>query len=279
VLKHSNPLPFWVFASLLANGVLFALLALMPRLPNLPDRLNVTFAEASPEVPASAKLGPRHQLTYEQWVALLGQEAKVAAEQKPKHLAILVGDSLSLWFPVDLLPLGQSWLNQGISGETSFGLLKRLSLFDATRPEIILVMIGINDLIRGVSDEALLENQQQIVQYLRVAHPRAKIVVQSILPHEGSRASWQGRDRLATLSNDRIRKLNRQLAEIADQEGVYFLDLHPLFTDSEGNLRADLSSDGLHLSSQGYLVWRSALQLYQQLELQEPEPVGSKAQS
>jgi lysophospholipase L1-like esterase len=277
VLKHSNPLPFWVFASLLANGVLFALLALMPRFPNLPDQANASISEAPPEASASTKLGPRHQLTYEQWVALLGQEAKVAAEQKPKHLAILVGDSLSLWFPADLLPVGQSWLNQGISGETSSGLLKRLSLFDATRPEIIFVMIGINDLIRGVSDETLLENQQQIVQYLRVTHPQSKIVVQSILPHEGSRASWQGRDRLAALSNDRIRKLNRQLAQIADQEGVYFLDLHPLFTDSEGNLRADLSSDGLHLSSQGYLVWRSALQLYRQLELQKPETVSSDA--
>jgi lysophospholipase L1-like esterase len=271
-LKPSKPLPHWLLASLLANGVLLTIVALSLRHPDLPAVLNASPPETIiTPTETTTKLGPRHQLTYEQWVDLLAQEAKVAAEQKPEHLAILVGDSLSLWFPGNLLPLEQHWLNQGISGETSAGLLNRLQLFDDTRPDVIFVMIGINDLIRGFSDDLLLENQQQIMRYLRDTHPNAEIVVQSILPHAGSHASWQGRDRLATLSNDRIRQLNQKLAAIATTEKVRFLDLHPLFTDAEGNLRSDLSSDGLHLSSQGYLVWRSALQLYRQLELQPSE--------
>ena len=115
-------------------------------------------------------------------------------------------------------------------------------------------MIGINDLLRGVTDVTILENQQQIVRYLRRVHPDSEIVVQSILPHSGEQSN--------AVSNARIRQLNRQLKAIALAEDVTYLDLHPLFTDAQGNLRADLSSDGLHLNSQGYLVWRSALQMY-----------------
>ncbi|HAX89511.1 MAG TPA: lysophospholipase, partial [Cyanobacteria bacterium UBA11370] len=69
-----------------------------------------------PTVTPILELGERHQLNYQQWVALLEQEAQVIAEQKPEHLAVLLGDSISLWFPNELLPPDQKWLNQGISG-------------------------------------------------------------------------------------------------------------------------------------------------------------------
>jgi lysophospholipase L1-like esterase len=98
-------------------------------------------------------------------------------------------------------------------------------------------------------------------------HPQAQIVLQSILPHAGDRATGQNKDRLKAISNDHIRELNQELKAIAEESGVHFLDLHPLFTDAQGNLRPELTTDGLHLSPQGYLVWRSALQLFRQMEL------------
>ncbi len=212
-------------------------------------------------------LGPRLQLSYDRWIDILKQEAKVAALEHPQHLTILAGDSLSLWFPNDLLPPERTWLNQGISGETSSGLWSRLKLFDQTQPEAIFVMIGINDLIRGVKDNVILENQRRIMTYLRHVHPHSQIVVQSILPHSGEQSTWERRDRLLAVSNSRIRQLNRQLQAIAQAQGVNYLDLHALFTDAQGNLRSELTTDGLHLNPQGYLVWRSAIQIYIQLKL------------
>lgn len=225
-------------------------------------------------VPApSPQLGTRHQLTYQQWVALLKQEAEVTADQEPENLTILLGDSLSLWFPPELLPSERNWLNQGISGETSAGLLNRLELLDQTQPSAIFVMIGINDLIRGTRDETILANQKLIVRYLRQVHPQAQIVVQSILPHSAEEVTWEGRDRLLAISNSRIRKLNEKLKAIADSEGVIYLDLYPLFADFDGNLKRDLSTDGLHLNPQGYLVWRNALLVINQL-VGEPQAVN-----
>lgn len=266
-------LPGWAILSLAANGLLVLAIAWVL----LPDnRWSVSSAVSQKTAPdrvsypkpePTSELGPRHQLNYQQWVDLLAREAEVVAAKQPEHLAILLGDSLSLWFPVQMLPSDRNWLNQGISGETSEGLLKRLDLFDKTQPEVIFVMIGINDLIRGFSDETILTNQQQIVRYLRRVHPQAKIVVQSILPHGEQKATWEGRDRLLSIPNSRIRELNQQLKAIAQEEEVSYLDLYPLFADAEGNLKMEMSSDGLHLNPQGYLVWRSALIVFNQLSL------------
>ncbi|WP_460204635.1 SGNH/GDSL hydrolase family protein [Scytonema sp. NUACC21] len=267
--------PIWAFLSLTTNVLLILALALLIARQQELTALFGAFTKPTsinpnnqPQAQAAVpNLGPRHKLSYQQWVDILQKEAKVAAEKKPESLTILAGDSLSLWFPSELLPQDRNWLNQGISGETSTGLLKRLEIFNSTQPETIFVMIGINDLIRGVSDETILDNQQQIVRYLVSNHPKAQIVVQSILPHGVEQVTWEGREKLLAIPNSRILKLNRQLEDIAKKEGVRYLDLYPLFANKQGNMRPELSTDGLHLNSQGYLVWRSALQLYSQIEL------------
>ncbi|MBD2529264.1 G-D-S-L family lipolytic protein [Nostoc flagelliforme FACHB-838] len=192
----------------------------------------------------------KRQLTYDDWKSLLALEARAIAQgQGANHLSILVGDSLSMWFPREKLPTGKLWLNQGISGDTSSGVLKRLGAFSATRPNVIYIMAGINDLRKGASDETILRNYRRIVRRLRQTHPQAQIIVQSILP-----------TRLPRLSNSRIRHLNIQLTVIAKEEGANYLNIYSWFTDMEGNLRSELTTDGLHLSQEGYDVWRSALQ-------------------
>ncbi|MBE9125825.1 MULTISPECIES: GDSL-type esterase/lipase family protein [unclassified Coleofasciculus] len=191
--------------------------------------------------------------THEQWKRLLEQEAKAIAKgQGDNRLAILVGDSLSLWFPSERLPSGQFWLNQGISGENSSQILQRLSAFSQTRPDTIYVMAGTNDLRQGVSDRVILDNTRQILRRLRQNHPQAQVVVQSILP-----------TRLQAIPSDRIRNLNQQIGAIAQQEEAGFLNLHSLFVNEEGQLRRELTTDGIHLAKQGYNVWQEALQYTQ----------------
>jgi lysophospholipase L1-like esterase len=281
VVLQMQLLPRWVFISLAGNGLLAIAVLLLGRSHFLPATSAASAASvaASPQVetqsgatadPASTELGARHQLTYQQWVDQLRQEANVVVAQKPEHLTILAGDSISLWFPQDLLPSDRTWLNQGISGETSAGLLKRLNLFDQTKPQTIFVMIGINDLIKGHDNKTLLDNQGKIIRDLKANHPKSQIVVQSILPHGDDQTKWEGRDRLLAIPSDRIQDLNQQLEAIAQQEGVYFLDLYSLFADTQGNLRPDLTTDGLHLSPAGYRIWSIALQVYSR-EVLEPD--------
>ena len=347
----------WAIPTSLMGGIVLMVYLLLTQRDSLTVSSQVSASTVSASrgetvptqtVTPEPELGPRHQLTYEQWVALLGREATAIAQQRPKRLYILAGDSLSLWFPTQSLPQGAmpqelTWLNQGISGETSYGLLHRVKLLDATRPKVIFVMIGINDLIHGVRKETLLANQREIVRHLKKAHPKAKIVIQSILPHGGDRMikhyslqnsshhnaassvtkpepktetegetkdlrkelstqeipkeTLKNRDlgnqdlekeaietttaaptptansiserhqppwlpRLSTIPNTAIRKFNQRLAIMAREEKVEYLDLHRVFTDKAGNIQSPLTTDGLHLSRQGYEVWRSQLEKY-----------------
>ncbi|MGD1699930.1 SGNH/GDSL hydrolase family protein [Dapis sp. BLCC M229] len=288
MFTFSRDVPTWVWCSLAANGLLSLTVAMLIvtnyKLPEDPqasatitsttsnsiesNRPSPLFGEARTELLA---IGRNHKWTYEQWVEQLQREAIAASNNRPDRLTVLVGDSLSLWFPSKLLPWDRNWLNQGISGETTAGLLKRLYLFDSTRPETIFVMIGINDLVHGVDDWTILANQRRIIRQLRAVHPGSQIVVQSILPHSGEAATWEGRDRLVQLSNSRIRKINRSLKALADGEGAFFLNLHPLFTDAQGFLRSELSTDGLHLNDKGYQVWSTAIKMYSKIRLEEPE--------
>ncbi|MGB3508506.1 MAG: GDSL-type esterase/lipase family protein [Microcoleaceae cyanobacterium] len=280
----SKNIPNWAWLSLAANGLLLLIVAILLtnnyKLSDDPQANATTttnslssnqpsplFGEARKELLA---IGRNHKWTYEQWVDQLQREAIAAAENRPERLTLLVGDSLSLWFPSKLLPQDRTWLNQGISGESSAGLLKRLYLFDSTRPETIFLMIGVNDLIHGADDRTILANQTRIIRQLRYVHPRSQIVIQSILPHSGEAATWEGRERLLEISNSRIRKINRSIKALADSEGAFFLNLHPLFADSQGFLRPDLSTDGLHLNNEGYQVWSTAIQMYSKMRLEEP---------
>ena len=189
------------------------------------------------------------QPTYEQWRWLLALEAKaVAYGQGKSRLAVMVGDSLSMWFPSDRLPTDQLWLNQAISGDTTQGVLNRLNDFASARPGTVYVMAGINDLKRGVDQREVLDNLEQIIQRLRSNHPQAQIVVQSLLPTRGG-----------PVSNQQINQVNRELRTIAAQNGAVYLDLHNQVMDGNGQLQARLTTDGLHLSPNGYEVWQWAL--------------------
>ncbi|MEO1507012.1 MAG: GDSL-type esterase/lipase family protein, partial [Cyanobacteria bacterium J06633_23] len=194
-------------------------------------------------------------------------EISTMAAKNPDHLTILLGDSLSLWFPTELLPGRRVWMNQGISGEKTYSLLDRLHLLDVADVDTIFLMIGINDLIWGQSDQQVLANYRDIMDYLVTRHPNTHIVVQSILPHGAETATWESRSLLLELPNERIRDMNRSLEKIAQDYGAYYLELYPIFSTGEGKLRPDLTTDGLHLNREGYLVWRAAIALYSQLEL------------
>ena len=199
--------------------------------------------------PAANSRRQSSKLTYTDWKTLLAMEAKAIAEGQGKNrLSILIGDSLSMWFPKEKLPDGQLWLNQGISGDTSTGVLKRLSIFSVTKPQAIYIMAGINDLRRGIKAPTIINNHRLIIRRLRKTHPQTEIIIQSILP-----------TRRADLPNNYIRYINKQLAIASKQEGAKFVNIHNWFTDFQGNLRPELTTDGLHLSQGGYEVWRSAL--------------------
>lgn len=203
------------------------------------------------------------QPTYQQWRQLLALESRaVSKRNSDRDLSILLGDSLSLWFPSHHLPQSQIWLNQGISGDTTWNILSRLPDLARTRPSQIYLMAGVNDLKMGASDSEIVWNMRRILQHLRSMHPSAKIIVQSILPTRSPR-----------ILGDRIVNINRQLQALAQQQGAAYLDLFSEFVDRDGQMLSAYTTDGIHLSAQGYAAWQA---IFQDAETKMASALGAK---
>lgn len=208
-----------------------------------------TYAQAAPYRYLSQWQRAFDSPTHDQWQGLLAAEAAaMARRQGQAPLTVLVGDSLALWLPLEDLPSDQLWLNQSISGETTAHMRRRLHYFAETRPTAIHLMAGINDLKQGATETEVLDHWYQMLAQLRDQHPQADLVVYSILP-----------TRRHDLPSDRIQRVNHRLVALARAQGATFVDLHPVFSDDQGQLRSDLTTDGLHLSPSGYRLWRAAL--------------------
>ena len=193
--------------------------------------------------------GTTGQPTDSQWRTLLTQEAAaVAAGQGPNRLEVVLGDSIGLWLPTETLPRDRLWLNQGISGDTTAGVLARLDALAPTRPTVIHLMVGVNDLKTNVPEAQIMGNLERMVTQLQRQHPQARLVLYSVLP-----------TRRDDISPGRVRSLNNHMAYLAAQRNVAYRDLQGLFRDEGGSLRADLTTDGIHLNNQGYALWQQVM--------------------
>ncbi len=157
-----------------------------------------------------------------------------------------VGDSLTEhgdW--QELLP-GETVLNLGVGGNTTQDLLDRLDEVVAAQPGRIVLEIGTNDFAWRLPVEKVVENIEAILTSLRDRLPGARVLVQSILPRQPEYAHI-------------VRGVNEQLARFAPTVSCRYLDLWPVLADEEGGLKAEYTSDGLHLTDAGYAAWFAAL--------------------
>ncbi len=149
--------------------------------------------------------------------------------------------------------------NRGISGDTTEGVLFRLNEVTRSKPAQIFLLIGINDLSRGVSKDTVYSNIRKIADRIRKDSPKTKVYVQSILPVNDSFGLFKGH----TNKTEEVLWVNKQLKEWCANEKVGFIDLYSRFKqpDSE-KMNPKYTNDGLHLLGDGYLLWAEIIKPY-----------------
>lgn len=168
---------------------------------------------------------------------------------------IFLGDSLTDHCEWSELFQNIRLKNRGIGGDTTDGLLNRLDDIVAFQPQKLFIMIGINDLLKGLAAERILANYRKIIELVQERSPNTKLYLQSVLPVKQS--LYYGKK-----TNDEIQKLNDQLLFLSRELNVEFIDLHAQFVDPTGQLNSRYSRDGLHLNGSGYLLWKNAIEKY-----------------
>jgi lysophospholipase L1-like esterase len=170
----------------------------------------------------------------------------------PAGATVMLGDSLTDWCEWhELLGRGDV-LNRGINHETVAAALDRLEPILAGQPAALVIMLGINDLLRGTPVERVAQDYARLVKHVRERSPGTGIVVQSVLPIRRELAG-RGPDP-ATIS-----ALNTHLETLCREHACTYLSLFPLLAAADGELDHRFTYDGIHLSYEGYRVWRDAL--------------------
>jgi lysophospholipase L1-like esterase len=165
---------------------------------------------------------------------------------------VMLGDSLTDGAEWQEMFAQPRIVNRGIDGDTTDGVLERVADVLALRPQVVFVMIGINDFAEaGRSVDAVFASYRAIVAAL--VKGGARVVVQSTLPCHEAKAAWKS----CRLLNEPIRQLNARLATLASNDVVY-LDLAALL-GAGGELRGEFTIDGVHLNGDGYRRWRDAI--------------------
>lgn len=150
----------------------------------------------------------------------------------------------------DVLP-GRRVQNRGISGDNSFGVVARLDHILKDKPARLFVMIGVNDLKRGVPTEVIIRNYRRIAQHVRLKSPRTKLYLQSVLPINTELLIEPFR----AVKNDDIRILNEGLKKIASEFAAEYVDLWPVLADANGELKKEFTGDGIHVKPIAYVHW------------------------
>lgn len=175
---------------------------------------------------------------------------------------IFIGDSIVEYYPLqELFGTAKTIVNRGIRGYQTRLLLENLDahLYGDAVDQIVL-LIGTNDIGKDVPMNEALDNLERVIQSIARDYPLTEIKLLSILPvNEGEKY----KQTVYIRTNEKIREWNQAYEALTSAYmQVDFVPIYDSLTDSEGQLKKDYTTDGLHLSVAGYQALSEALKEY-----------------
>ena len=193
-------------------------------------------------------------------VLLSAQTGLAQSAENPAIRVLFLGNSLTAGYG---LPAGESYpallqahadslgwpvimVNAGVSGDTSSGGLRRLGWHLEPPPDILMIALGGNDGLRGLSPSLTQNNLVQIIQQTRAANPEVSILIagMQIPPNMGPRFQEEFR---------------AVFPAVADEMGA---GLIPFLLEGVGGIAELNQPDGIHPNAEGQRimadhVWQS----------------------
>lgn len=197
--------------------------------------------DASPEITQHYK----RMLIYHAWM-----EGNV-----PKDAVLFFGDSIiQALYTSTIIDRA---VNFGIGGDTTFGLLQRITKYNSIKnSKAIVLSVGINDTYRRENHE-ILQNYKSILSKI----PQGiSIILNAVLPVDEEnfkkRISKFILNKTDIKFNTKIFRLNKNLKELCSSlDNCHFLDSGKKLRDSVGQLKKKYHvGDGVHLNTDGYKI-------------------------
>ena len=178
-----------------------------------------------------------------------------------KGQIVFAGSSLMEQFPVYEMLLNRELpyiiYNRGVSGFTTWELMDSLEICVLDlEPGAVFLNIGTNDM--NGEDYVLsefLERYERIMISILEKLPDVELFLLAFYPvNQDAAPDLNIREAFRCRTNERIQEANQEIRDLADKYHATYLDLNAGLTDSEGNLKRELTVDGVHMHVEGYQI-------------------------
>jgi lysophospholipase L1-like esterase len=177
------------------------------------------------------------------------------AMQPLPNIIVFIGDSITDGAEWSELFKRKRTANRGISSDNTYGVLNRLYNIKKLNPAKAFILIGINDIARGIPDSLIINNYKRIIDTFRIQMPQTQLYIQSILPTNNKFSNFKNHQN----KTEHILFINSEVKKICNEKKVGFINLYDAFLNNEGKLDEKFTNDGLHLTGEGYIQWKNFL--------------------
>jgi len=184
-------------------------------------------------------------LAFVSWVASNRRDQRVLRAPITTASIVMLGDSITEEGPWETAFADLPIANRGYSGYTTAQLVDVAREVAAEQPRAVYVLTGTNDIRDGHPPSWTIRHLAEILDEFAASAPRTDVVLQTILPRADRNAD--------------VDIANVAIVGLAEQRGLAVLDLHAVFDNGRGALRAEETRDGLHLNDAGNERWSDVL--------------------
>lgn len=182
---------------------------------------------------------------------ILQRLAVFAREPIVPGRTIFLGDSITELADWKKVLNDNTVVNRGVGGDVTRSVLRRLKDVTGRSPSRVFILLGINDIGKGIPEAVIADNYLKIIREIRDKCPKTAIYVQSVLPVNPGMPGFPPHYN----KQEQISGLNTFLATHAKEGNYTYIDIFSLFADDNGLLGSPYTYDGLHLRQSAYPIW------------------------
>lgn len=123
----------------------------------------------------------------------------------------------------------------------------------------VYICLGVNEL-GYFNDQGFYDSYCKVIDDIRASQPNAVIYIQNLVPLNEDTIAARGGS--PYLTNEHLRVYNELTQKVALEKQVVYLDLYSAFVGADGQLPADASTDGVHLTGSYYKAWLEYLKTH-----------------
>lgn len=189
---------------------------------------------------------------------------KILNQSAYRGQILFTGSSLMEQFPICELAhnhgINKTIYNRGIGGYTTDDFLAEIDtvLFDL-EPSKIFINIGTNDMnVRQDGkdwNEHLLNNYEAILSQIKTRLPKTEVYMMAYYPVNATVADKEiAAHMLQVRTNENLMKVNLQMKTLSEKFGYHFINANEGLYDKAGNLKAELTKEGVHMFANAYEI-------------------------